>query len=105
MPQGPINVINQKSTINGNSYANYSATNAGSLIKTGAGVLRGISVNTAGATATLSLYDGTSAAGAALGVWSLNAQYNATDLNLQFSTGLFAVITGGTPANLTITYN
>lgn len=76
---------------------------ASTLIKTGAGVVGSITVNTLGATSTLKLYDGTSAGGTLLCTIDTTKAYNALWL-LQFQTGLFAVTAGGTQADITITY-
>jgi len=105
MPQNGIPVVLARAISNGATPYHYNANTAGYQVKTGQGVVRSISINTAGATATLTLYDGTSTAGAVLGVWSVNTQYNATDLNIQFTTGLFMVAAGTTAPDATILYN
>lgn len=101
MPQNPQSVV---SIAAGASSVNIVGANAGVAVKSGPGVLRGLSVNTAGTTSTLVLYDGTSTAGTKLGTWSTLAQANFSGLNLSFKTGLFAVTTG-TVADLTLAYN
>lgn len=88
----------------GNSSKNYVAANAGDQIKTGAGVLRGVNVNTAGAGSSLVLYDGTSTSGTKLGTFS-TAALASLSMNLAFTTGLFAVLAGGTPADVTVSYS
>lgn len=82
---------------------NYAANTAGDQIVTGPGTLTGINVNTAGLTSSVTLYDGTSTAGKKLGAWSTLA-LRETVLNLSYSTGLFAVVAGGTPADITVAY-
>ena len=82
---------------------NVVGANAGQQVKSGSGCFRGFSVNTAGTTSTLAVYDGTSAAGTKLGTWSTLAQANFGGLNLMFTTGLF-VVTTGTVADLTIQF-
>jgi hypothetical protein len=82
---------------------NTAANTAGYQVKTGAGVLRGFSVNTVGLTSTVTFYDGISTGGTKLGTFSTLAQ-NSVQLNLAFTTGLFVVLTGGTPADITIAY-
>lgn len=84
------------------SFKNIS-TNASTQVKTGAGTLQGVIVNTPGVTSTLALYDGTSASGTPIATIN-TAQAFGEEFNLAFTTGLFAVTAGGTPANLTITY-
>jgi hypothetical protein len=88
-------------TPKGGTAHNYAANSAGAQVKTGAGVVLGLSVNTPGLTSSLVLYDGTSTAGTKLGTFSTLAQVSLT-LNIAFTTGLFAVLAGGTPADVTI---
>ena len=85
---------------------NYSANTAGNQIKTGAGTLLGILVNTAGLTSSIVLYDGTSTAGTKLGTWSTLAQAALAigAGGIPFTVGLFAVLAGGTPADVTVQY-
>lgn len=85
------------------AFTNFAANNAGTQIKTGAGTLLGVSVNTKGATSTISLYDAVSATNpiavidsTALGSYFMNGG------GLSFVTGLFVVLAGGTAANVTI---
>jgi len=78
-------------------------TNATTLVKTGAGVLSSISVNTAGTTSTAKVYDGLSAAGTLLGT------FDTTKLGLllqgwAFQTGLCIVTAGGAAADITANY-
>ena len=88
----------------GSSFKNYAANNAGDQTKLGAGFLTGISVNTAGTTSTVTLYDGTSTGGAVIGDWSTVAQDSLVFDGIHFTTGLFAVLAGGAAANVTITF-
>lgn len=90
----------------GSTSKNYSANTAGNQIKTGPGTLLGISVNTAGVTSSIVLYDGTSTAGVKLGTWATTAQgvINFGAGGIPFTTGLFAVLAGGTPADVTVQY-
>ena len=87
----------------GNTAKNYVANTAGNQIKTGAGVAASINVNTAGLTSAIVLYDGTSTSGTKLGTFSTLAQA-VLPINLAFTVGLFAVLTGGTPADVTVAY-
>ncbi len=104
MPQSPqaINII-QSYQQAGNLAKNYAANTAGNQIKTGVGVLKAVNVNTAGLTSAIVLYDGTSTAGVKLGTFSTLALGYALR-NIAFSVGLFAVVTGGTPADVTVEY-
>jgi hypothetical protein len=91
-------------SILGATPANYAANNTGVAVKGTAGVLRGLSVNTAGVTSTVTLYDGASTGGTKLGTWA-STTAGSWQFNITFSTGLFAVLAGGTAADVTITYN
>lgn len=102
MPQSPIATTSYPA-----AYAskNYAANTAGDQIKTGAGVLRGLNVNTVGLTSSVTFYDGTSTSGRLLGKFSTLALTNPPlSLNLAFTVGLFAVVAGGTPADITVSY-
>ncbi len=87
----------------GSSFTNYAANNTGVQVKSGAGVLTGIVVNTGGTTSTLTLYDGTSALGTKIGTFATTTQ-GFVGMNIQFSTGLFAVLAGAAAADVTIQY-
>ena len=82
---------------------NTAANTAGYAIKSSAGTFQGISVNTAGLTSTATLYDGLSTAGTKLCTISTLAQ-TSLQYNIAFSTGLFIVLSGGTPADVTVVY-
>lgn len=87
------------------SYSHLNA-NGTTTVKSGAGVLRRIVVNTKGSTAnTLTIYDNTTATGAVIGaVDTVNAAGGAFDYELDFTTGLTVVLAGGTAADITIIY-
>ncbi|MEJ0017533.1 MAG: hypothetical protein WDN25_13400 [Acetobacteraceae bacterium] len=87
-----------------NSAKNYAANTAGDAAKTGAGVLAGLTINTAGATSTATLYDGTSTAGTKLATINTTAVGSINFNNIAFATGLFVVLAGGTPADVTVVY-
>ena len=72
-------------------------TNASTQVKTGPGVLLGLSVNTAGSAWTATIYDGTSAAGKLLYTVGLDAVGPVVFPNTVFNTGLF-IVTAGTTA-------
>jgi len=89
----------------GGLFVNYPANEAGGvLIKTGLGTLQRLVINTAGLTSQVVFYDGLTDAGTVIGTYATLAQ-GGVPIGAQFSTGLFAVITGGTPADLTIIYH
>lgn len=101
MPQGATAV---SATITAAKSVMNISTAGSTLLKTGKGVLNGVTINTGGATgATVTLYDGTTNAGGKLGTWSATAQFGATSLGIPFNTGLFVVVVG-TP-DVTISYS
>jgi hypothetical protein len=90
MPQGPLPTTAIPAT---SSFQNFSAANAGAQIKTGPGAFTGLSVNTAGTASTITLFDGTSTAGAKIGEFStVTAGPFPRPSPIQFQMGLFAVV-------------
>lgn len=78
-------------------------TSASTLVKTGPGTILGLTVNTPEAGATAAIYDGIDNSGTLLGTFSLAAQ-GAIALGYSVAVGIFVVTTGGTPANITVSY-
>lgn len=76
-------------------------TSTGTLIKTGAGTIYSINVNTPEAGATAAIYDGVDDTGTLLGTVSL-AAVGQISLGWAFATGLFIQTAGGSPANITV---
>lgn len=72
-------------------------TNASTQVKTGPGILMGLSVNTAGSSWTATIYDGTSTSGTLLYTVDLNTVGPIIFPNTIFNTGLF-IVTAGTTA-------
>lgn len=68
----------------------------GTLIKTGAGIFFGLTVNTGVAAATVTLYDGIDNTGAVIGIYSAAAtvQLLAPMVGRGLVTGLYAVVSG-----------
>jgi len=97
------NPLQTQSEPRGASAYNTTSDTAGYQVKSGAGIWHGISVNTAGLTSAAVLYDGTSTSGTKLATVSTLAQVSLF-YDIAFATGLFLVLTGGTPADVTITY-
>jgi hypothetical protein len=87
----------------GDSSYNTAANTTGYQVKTGAGVFKGLSINTAGLTSSATIYDGTSTSGKKLGTYNTLSQ-NFIPANYAFTNGLFVVLAGGTPADITIAY-
>lgn len=69
--------------------------------KAGKGFLHTLTVGTAGAAWTATLFDNTSGTGTVIGVFSLNTQVSLT-LDVAFTTGLTIVTTGTTPGDVTL---
>ena len=86
------------------SYLHLNA-NGTTTVKSGAGVLRRIVINTRGGIInTLTIYNNTTATGAVIGAVDTVAAGGAFDYELDFTTGLTVVLAGGTAADITIIY-
>jgi hypothetical protein len=97
-------LVDATGAVIGNSTALNIATNAtNNAIKTGAGAVTGLSINTAGTTSTLVLYDSLTATGTKLGTFTTTAQ-GYLPLDIPFTTGLTAVTAGGAAADITLAY-
>lgn len=84
---------------------NYShlAANGTTVLKAGPGVLHTVTINTAGATDTITLYDNT--AGSGTKIATINSTQETTLVfNVRFSTGLTVVIAGTTAPDVTISW-
>jgi hypothetical protein len=77
------------------------ATNTGTQVKTGAGVLRSITVNTTAAGA-ITIYDNTSAAGTKIGTMKASIVEGTYVYDAKFSTGLHIVTAAA--SDITVTY-
>ena len=86
----------------GLSYKNLTTAQS-AAVKASPGTLGGVTVNTAGAGSTLTLYDSLTASGTKIATISTAAQIYLP-YDLVTTVGLFAVTAGGTPADITITY-
>lgn len=82
------------------------ATATGTLVKTGEGVFLGLTVNTPHAATTATVYDGTDNTGTLLGTFALTSAGGITVAagGLPFTTGLYVVTAGATPADITVSY-
>ncbi len=81
-------------------------TSTSTTVKSGAGVFLGLSVNTGQSGDTVTVYDGLSAGGTKIGTYS-SAAVGGPVLppgGIAFSTGLFVVTVGGTPADITVSF-
>lgn len=96
MPQYPLNIPL------GAAPSAAITTNTGTQVKTGGGVLTGLSVLTAGSAWTGAIYDGTSTSGTLLANVSLDAVGPITFSPIRFITGLFVETAGTTPGSVTV---
>jgi hypothetical protein len=86
---------------------NYSnlAANGTTTVKSGAGLLHSVCINTKGATGnTATLYDNTSGSGTKIGTIDTTAQVQTLLYDVAFTTGLTIVLATGTSADLTVSY-
>lgn len=75
-------------------------------MKSQAGILRRIVINTKGATGnTLTIYDNTSASGTKIGTIDTTVSPGAINFECNFSTGLTVVTATGTCADVTVVYS
>jgi hypothetical protein len=87
------------------SYQNIT-TNATTTVKSGAGLLHGIVINTKGASANvLTIYDNTAASGTKIGtVDTVNGVIGTIRYDAKFTTGLTILTATGTAADVTVIY-
>lgn len=82
------------------------STNTTTLVKSGAGILSSIAINTKGASSnTATVYDSLTGTGTILAVIDTTASIGTIQYNLKFSIGLTVVTATGTAANLTVMYS
>lgn len=90
--------------VNGYSF-HRSASNATTTIKSGAGVLKRVTVNTLGsASNTCTIYDNTAGSGTIIAVIDPTLAQGTFEYDLVFSTGLTIVTATGSAADLTLVY-
>jgi hypothetical protein len=87
------------------TYQYKNLTGAGtSTLKSSPGFLHSVCTNTAANTATVTLYDGLTASGTAIGkVTSFTSLTGCAVMDVAYWTGLTAVVAGGSP-DLTVTF-
>ena len=85
---------------------NHITTNKTTTVKSGAGVLRRIVINTKGSGAnTLTIYDNTTGSGTVIGdIDTVNGVSGHFEYGVSFSTGLTIVTANGTAADVTVIY-
>jgi len=79
-------------------------TNTTTTVKSGAGILHSVSVNTKGATDTAQMWDNTSAAGTKIGLLDVTLAQDTLIYDIAFNIGLTIVTAGTTPADITVTW-
>lgn len=87
----------------GYSFGNLDS-NATTTLKTGTGTLHTVTINTRGVTSTVVLYDNIAGSGTKIATIDTTLNMTSFVFDAAFSTGITAVTTGGTPADLTVTY-
>jgi hypothetical protein len=89
--------------ITANSFSHI-ASNATTLVKSGAGVLTAIVVNTSGASSNIAtIYDSLTGSGTVIAILDTTSK-GTYNYNVAFSNGLTVVTTTGTAGDLTVTY-
>lgn len=85
-----------------NGYTHLNALGT-TTIKSGAGTLRGVTINTKGATAnTCTIYDNTAGSGTVIAVIDTTREQAFYPFDVQFGTGLTIVLAAGTSADITV---
>lgn len=82
-------------------YAHFNAVTTGTLIKSGVGVLHSVNIGDAGSGMVVTIYDGTSTAGQVIGVLKTAGAFI---YDVQFTTGLYIVISAATMGDVTVVY-
>lgn len=78
------------------------AANGTTTVKSGAGILHSISINTKGVTNTATVYDNTAGSGTKIATIDTTLSQDTLVYDGAFATGLTVVLGGGTPADLTV---
>ncbi len=101
----PVGPATPMPTTSADSYRNI-ATNATTVVKSGAGTLVRIVINSKGAAGnTATLYDNTAGSGTRIGTLdTVNGVIASLDYGSAFTTGLTVVTATGTAADLTVVY-
>lgn len=102
LSNGSLKVSVQEDAVN-NGYAHVSS-NTTTTIKSGSGILSTVCLNKAGITNTATLYDNTAGSGTVIAVIDTTLTVGTRAYDAVFSTGLTVVTSGGTAADLTLSY-
>ncbi len=80
------------------------AANATTTVKSGAGILQAVVLNTKGIGNTVTIYDSLAGSGTKIATIDTTLTIGTLEYDLKFATGLTLVIAGGTAVDLTVTY-
>jgi hypothetical protein len=84
---------------------NHISTNATTVVKSGAGVVHSITINTKGASANIAtVYDNTAGSGTVIAIIDTTGNVGTIILDVGFYTGLTVVTATGTSADITVSY-
>ncbi len=88
----------------GYSYLNITGQ-ATTVVKTGAGILHALNINTPTATAVITIYDNTAGSGTIIGKYTIAASPQPTSVvyDAAFSTGL-TIVTATASSDITVTF-
>lgn len=79
-------------------------TKTTTVCRTGSGIFRGITINKAGSTDTLTVYDNTAASGTIIATITVASGIALYEYNATFVNGLTVVSGGGTAGDYTVTF-
>lgn len=96
--------VNQAASATGGYSFSHIATNTTTTIKSGAGTLRTLIINTRGVGNTATIYDNTAGSGTVIAILDTTLSTTSFVYDVAFSTGLTVVTSGGTAPDLTFSY-
>lgn len=100
-----VNSVNKEQYTSGFNFLNLAANATTNAIKSGAGMLHSITINTKGASSNIcTVYDALTATGTKIATIDTTANVGTLVFDLKFSTGLTIVIATGTAADITVNY-
>lgn len=99
----PVSIAATVTTKTSYGYANI-ATNTTTTVKSGAGVLHTLVINTRGGTSSATVYDNTAGSGTKIATIDTTLSTTAFVYDVAFTTGLTIVTAGVSAADLTVSY-
>jgi hypothetical protein len=91
------------SAVAGHGYKNITA-NGTTVVKSGPGILHGITVNKLGSASTLQIFDNTAGSGTLIGTLNTAVAQASLIYDVAFSVGLCVVLAGTTAPDVTLSY-